>query len=144
MLIRDFIRGRGDNPGRIITCRPGDDLMSAAQLLAKHKIGALPVLDEEHNLIGMLSERDFVRTLVERGGGLSKMKVDEVMSRNLIVCAPGNTVSDAAALMRRYRVRHLPIVDEDLLVGMLSVRDVLLLVEPSNTDAVLFNSMIAG
>lgn len=144
MLIREFIRGRGDKPAKIITCRPSDELMAAATLLAKHKIGALPVMDNEHNLIGMLSERDFVRVLVERGGGLSKMKVAEVMSRNLIVCAPGNTVADAAALMRRYRVRHLPIVDEDLLVGMLSVRDVLLLVEPSSTDAVLFKSMMVS
>lgn len=140
MLIRDLIRNRGD----IITCRPTDDLMAAAEKLTTHKIGVLPVTDDAHNLIGMLSERDFVRTLVERGGGLSKMKVAEVMSRNVIVCAPGNSIADAVALMRRYRVRHLPIVDEDLLVGMLSVRDVLFLVEPSGNDAVLFKSMMAN
>lgn len=138
MLIRDFIRSRGN----IFTCRPDDDLMDAAAKLAHNKIGALPVLDEEHNLIGMLSERDFVRVLVERGGGLSKLKVAEVMSRNVIVCAPGNSVADAAALMRRNRVRHLPIVDDDLLVGMLSVRDVLQLVEPSGSEAVLYTGMM--
>jgi CBS domain-containing protein len=116
--------------------------MAAATTLKERSIGALPVLDDSHNLIGMLSERDFVRALVERGGGLSKLRVSDAMSRNVVVCAPGNTVADAAALMRKYRIRHLPVVDEDLLVGILSVRDVLQLVEPAGNDPIMVRRLM--
>jgi len=135
VLIRELIGGRG----AIFTCKADEPIMDVARVLATKRIGAMPVMDDTHTMIGMLSERDIVRALVDHGGDIAGRTVSEVMSRRVITCGLGNTLVDAAALMHRYSIRHLPIVDDGLLVGMLSLRDVLKLVEPSGSRPMLLH-----
>lgn len=129
MLIRDFLRDRGP----VVTCHPTDSLMDAATLLADKGIGVVAVIDENFRLAGVLSERDLVRVFVKRRAELDHLKVSDAMSRKIIGCSPGNSHVDAAALMRRHKVRHLPVVEDEMLVGMISIRDLLEVFGPTRT-----------
>lgn len=139
MLIRDFIRKRGP----VVTCRPEDSIAGAADKLAQHVIGVMPVVDATYNLVGMLSERDIVRAFSRDKTGFGALSVGDVMSRNVISCAPGNSYVDAANLMRRNRVRHLPVIEEGLLVGLISVRDMLEFFGPNESKGVFLTPIEA-
>jgi CBS domain-containing protein len=132
VLIRDFIKTRGP----VVTCRPDDSIGDAADVLAQHKIGVMPVLDSHFKLVGMLSERDIVRVFAANKSGFAALKVGDVMSRNVVSCAPGNSHVDAANLMRRNRIRHLPVLEEEMLVGLISVRDMLEVFGPTDKQGV--------
>jgi len=121
VLIREFLENRGP----VITCRPEDSLMDAATNLADKGIGVMAVLDGSYKLVGVISERDFVRVFVKRRKELDNLTVADAMSHKVVACSPGNSHVDAANLMRRNRVRHLPVIEDDILVGMISIRDLL-------------------
>jgi len=98
-------------------------ISDAAVLLAKHKIGALLVEDDEGKIVGILSERDIVGGMVPHGADLHDVAVADLMTSNLIRCAPGDTVNEAMAMMTDRRIRHLPVFDGDDLVGFISIGD---------------------
>ena len=137
MLIRDFIKKRGP----VVTCRPEDSIADASDVLAEHKIGVMPVLDSHYKLVGMLSERDIVRAFSKNKSIFATLSVGDVMSRNVVSCAPGNTHVDAANLMRRNRIRHLPVVEEEMLVGLISVRDMLEIFGPTDKHGVFVSPL---
>jgi CBS domain-containing protein len=110
---------------RPITCAPNSTLESAAQLMAERNIGALPVTDREDRVVGMISERDISHAVARRGAAAAALKVDEFMSRNVATCEGADSVRSAMTTMSRRRVRHLPVVEEGKLVGVISQRDVL-------------------
>ena len=141
MLIRDFIRKRGP----VLTCHPGDSIADAADKLAQNVIGVMPVIDETtYKLVGMLSERDVVRAFSKNKASFATMTVNDVMTRKVVSCAPGNSFVDAANLMRHNRIRHLPIVDDELLVGLISVRDMLEVFGPTDKQGMLVAPVIAS
>ena len=113
------------NQPMLISCRPEDTVKSAATLLATNKIGAMPVVDDEDKLVGLLSERDIVRAFSMRSSEVMKMLVGELMSRNPVTCGADDTMERAMQLMNRHRFRHLPIVEGGELVGIVSIRDAL-------------------
>lgn len=110
---------------RPITCAPNSTLESAAQLMAERNIGALPVTDREERVVGMISERDVSRAVASRGAAAAALKVEDCMSGNVATCTGSDTVRSAMTTMSLRRVRHLPVVDEGRVVGMISQRDVL-------------------
>ena len=110
---------------RPLTCAPDGTLEYAAKLMAEANIGALPVTDRDGNVLGMLSERDVSRAVADRGSDASKLRVEEVMSRDVASCAAGDSVRGAMLTMSSRGVRHLPILADGLLVGVISQRDVL-------------------
>ena len=114
-----------ENQHMVITCRPEDTVQAAATLLATNKIGALPVLNENNKLVGVISERDIVRAFAMRNYDLTKMLVGELMSRNVVSCTPDDTMTTVRETLKKYGFRHLPVVENEELVGMLSIRDVL-------------------
>lgn len=140
MLIRDFVAKRGP----VVTCRPDDSISDAADVLAEHRIGVMPVLDSHFKLVGMLSERDVVRGFSKNKANLVGLKVSDVMSVNVVSCAPGNSHVDAANLMRRNRIRHLPVIEEEMLVGLISVRDMLEIFGPTDKHGVFVSPLGAG
>jgi CBS domain-containing protein len=83
------------------------------------------VLTEGSTVVGMLSERDIVRALVTSGPDIMKMPVESLMTKKLISCAPDDDLADVMEKMDRYGIRHLPVLEEHTLVGVLSVRDVI-------------------
>ena len=121
MLVRDIIR----NQGPLIVCRPEDTVQTASVILHSKYIGALPVMDENNRLVGMFGERDIVRAFANRLPKIESMLVSELMARNVIVCKPSHTVLEAMALMKKHKIRHLPVCDEGNVVGIVSIRDTL-------------------
>ncbi len=122
MIIEKYLSSRQP---MVITCRPEDTVKSAATLLGTNKIGAMPVLDENSKLVGLLSERDIVRAFSQRNCDIVKMLVSELMSPNPVTCKVDDPMERAMLLMNRHRFRHLPVMDGDKLFGMLSIRDAL-------------------
>jgi len=109
----------------IITCRPEDTMETAATLLATNHIGAMPVRDANGRIVGMFSERDIIRAFSQRGREVQRLLVGDLMSRTLIVCTPEDTMVTARRLMKANRIRHLLVMEGILLVGLLSISDVL-------------------
>jgi CBS domain-containing protein len=109
----------------IITCRPEDTIETAATLLATNHIGAMPVRDASGRIVGMFSERDIIRGFSQRGSEVGRLLVGDLMATRLVVCAPDDTMVTARKLMKVNRIRHLPVMNDDQLVGLLSISDVL-------------------
>lgn len=121
MLVRETIRDQGP----LVSCRPEDTVQTAAVILHTKYIGAMPVMDEQNRLVGMFGERDIVRAFANRLPKLESMRVSELMATNVITCKPDSTVLEAMALMKRHKIRHLPVVEGGKVLGIVSIRDTL-------------------
>ena|ERR1700760_3569353 len=99
-----------------------ESVYDAVSLLAEKNIGALPVIDGD-KLVGMLSERDYTRKVMLRGKRSRETKVAEIMSTDLKVVHPRQPVQDCLRLMTDKRIRHLPVIDGDKVVGIISIGD---------------------
>lgn len=109
---------------QIITIKPEQTLQEAAILLSEHNIGALIVVNDEVAPIGILSERDIVRRL-GKAADVSTALVRETMTANIITGVPEDDLMSVSHTMTERRFRHLPIVVDDQLIGMISIGDVL-------------------
>jgi CBS domain-containing protein len=109
--------------GKVATCRPGQSIRQALALLAEHNIGALVVVDEGDLPAGMLSERDIVREAA-RDERLFTRSVGEIMTRDVIVGVPEDDLRAVRRTMTERRIRHVPVVVEGRLVGIVSIGDV--------------------
>lgn len=118
MRLGDILRGRG---GRLHAIDPGAPIIEALQLLELHEIGALLVRSAERTE-GIFTERDGLRAC-RSGADLSVMPVREVMTRRLVGADAREPISEAMEHMVRHHVRHLPVVDGDAIVGIVSLRD---------------------
>lgn len=126
MLVADLMKLKS---ARVPTIRMSETVEMAATLLNRERIGAVVVKDacgsEGDTVVGIFSERDVVRAIAERGAAALKLPVAELMSRNMISCAMDDSVDQVRAMMDEHHVRHLPVLAEHQLVGVLSIRDVL-------------------
>lgn len=110
-----------------ITCRPEESLQRAAQLLWDHDLGAVPVVDGEQKLIGILTDRDLCMAAFTRGSGLHGHSVASAMSKTLYTLAPKDSLAKAHALLRTHQIRRAPVVDaQGVLVGILTLGDLAL------------------
>lgn len=108
----------------VVTIAPDAMLLSATDKLAEHGIGALVVSSDGKTVEGILSERDVVRQLSRYRTAVSKRTVAEVMSTEVTTCGPDATIDDLMAVMTERRIRHIPIVDDEGLVGIISIGDI--------------------
>ncbi len=108
---------------KVVTIRPDQTIRQALALLAEHNIGALVVVDEGGRPVGILSERDIVREAA-RNEAVFSLVVSSIMTRNVIIGIPQDDLVSAGATMTEKHIRHLPIVDRDRLVGMVSIGDI--------------------
>ena len=99
-------------------------LETAVKTLAKHGIGALLVLGPDRRVIGILSERDIVRTLGEEGAGVLAQPLAQVMTRKVVTCGQAETVGTVMERMTTGKFRHVPVVEQDQVVGIISIGDV--------------------
>ena len=106
----------------IITCTAQDSIRHAVALLAEKRIGALPVMDGDA-VVGIFSERDVLHGVAREGGAVLDRTVGEVMTSPAITIDALHDANDAMALMTRRRIRHLPVVDSDQLLGFVSIGD---------------------
>ena len=98
-------------------------LADSAKLIADYNIGALPVVDEEDNIKGILSERDIVRAVSQHGSAFFEKTVKEAMTSSVITCSVNDNVEEIHALLGEKRIRHIPVAEEGKLVMLLSIRD---------------------
>lgn len=108
----------------IITARPDQTLRATAAILARHKIGAIVVTDDQDTVCGIFSERDLVRAIAEDGDRAMEEPLEAYMTRNVITCAKDDTVADLMNRMTEGRFRHLPVVENEKLIGIISIGDV--------------------
>lgn len=102
---------------------PSDSVYEALQLMADKSIGAVAVMDGD-NLVGILSERDYARKVILADRSSKETQVEEIMTSRVVVVSPEHTSEDCMALMTDKRIRHLPVVDGDRVIGLISIGDV--------------------
>jgi CBS domain-containing protein len=117
--VRQLLEGK--KPG-CVTIDAGEPVRTAIQLMADHYIGALPVL-EGGRLVGIVSERDYARKVVLMGRKSTETTVGTIMSTPVIQVGPTHTVNECMQLMTDKRIRHLPVVENGKLVGVVSIGD---------------------
>ena len=109
--------------GTLWHVRPDDTVFTALLLLAQHEVGALVVMDGGR-MVGIVSERDYTRKVVLQGRHSESTRVEEIMTRNVICVSPRSKTRDCMALMSEKNIRHLPVVEDGHVVGMVSIRDI--------------------
>ncbi|MCG5242964.1 CBS domain-containing protein [Azospirillum doebereinerae] len=109
---------------RIVAAAQADTVSAIAQLLTEHRIGAVLVLEEDGSPVGILSERDIVRAIARDGAAALSRPAAELMTRELITGQPTDTVADLMAVMTDRRIRHIPILEDGRIVGVISIGDV--------------------
>jgi CBS domain-containing protein len=121
MTVKAILSTKGKH---VTTIEPTALLKDAIEILAKHKIGALVVLGPEQRVIGILSERDIVRAMAELGAAALAEPLAKVMTRKVSTCTEADTVSAIMEQMTSGKFRHVPVVDQDRLIGIISIGDV--------------------
>jgi CBS domain-containing protein len=120
MTVRTILDTKGHH---IVSVEPDTRLSAAIKLLGERKIGAVLVMDSGQ-IEGILSERDIVRVLGERGASALDQPVSEVMTRKVISCRQNDTVAAIMEMMTTGKFRHLPVVEGDRVVGLISIGDI--------------------
>jgi CBS domain-containing protein len=117
--VRQLLEGK--QPG-VFTIESGQPVRAAIQLMADHFIGALPVI-ENGRLAGIVSERDYARKVVLMGRKSTETTVGTIMSAPVVSVGPADTVNECMKLMTEKRIRHLPVVEDGELIGVISIGD---------------------
>jgi CBS domain-containing protein len=121
MLIAQILAGKGSD---IVSTRPDQTIAAVAGLLKRKRIGALVVTDADGRLCGIISERDLARGLADHGARLLDMKVAELMTAKVVTCSPEDGLASLMQTMTERRFRHLPVVKDGELIGIISIGDV--------------------
>lgn len=107
---------------KLHTIAPDDSVFSALEKMAAHNIGALPVV-EKGKLVGLISERDYARKVILQGHHSHETRVRDIMSTHVVCASPDYDVEHCMAIMTEKRVRHLPVLDKGVLIGLVSIGD---------------------
>ena len=118
--VSDLLRAK---PQRLVSVRPDASVLDAIKVLAQEDIGAATVMEGDH-LAGIFSERDYTRKVILQGRSSSTTRVEEIMTRNVIVVTPRTRTRECMQLMTEKQIRHLPVVDDARVIGMVSIRDI--------------------
>ena len=122
MLVQQILKGKG--VGGVVTMSPNVTVGEAARELTSRKIGAVVVSSDGRVPLGILSERDIVRGLSASGANCLADRVDGLMTRKLVTCTPNESSDEVLAKMTSGRFRHMPVMDGEEMVGLISIGDV--------------------
>jgi CBS domain-containing protein len=122
MSLKSILINKGN---QVVSIDTAADLAAAAKLLTKHSIGVLVVLDVDGRLVGILSERDIVRAMSENGIAALQLPVAEVMTRSVSTCDVNDAISSVMERMTKGKFRHMPVLENGSLAGIVSNRDLL-------------------
>lgn len=121
MKLRDFIKIQNRS---VITIGPEETASAAIQKLTENNIGALPVCNDEGTLLGIISERDLLKECFQRCAVIGITKVQDVMTKQVAIGSPEDDLDYVVSVMKQKRIRHLPIVVDQKLKGIVSIRDI--------------------
>jgi CBS domain-containing protein len=121
MTVKAILSRKGND---VITIEPTVTLSDAVKILADHRIGAVVVAGADRQVAGILSERDIVRALAQRGPGALQDAVGQVMTRKVVTCSESDTVAAIMERMTQGKFRHLPVVERGKLAGLVSIGDI--------------------
>lgn len=121
MRIENLLASKGSS---VVTVKPGALVRDAVSALVAHRIGALVVSEDGRHIDGIVSERDIVQGLDSNGTGLLDSPVSAIMSTTVYTCSPTDATDSLMATMTEHRVRHIPVVENGELVGIVSIGDV--------------------
>lgn len=110
--------------GTVITVSADDPILDVATMLARHNIGGAPVLDPDGRLVGLVSEKGIVHALSQRGADISTLTAKDIMTRDMPTATPDDSIYDVACRMTYSRNRHVPIMENGKLVGLVSIGDI--------------------
>ncbi|MDC0737472.1 CBS domain-containing protein [Cognatishimia sp. SS12] len=122
MLVQQILKEKGD--ARVVTVQPGTLVRDAAKILADRRIGTVVVSGDGETADGILSERDIVRELGNRGAACMSDQVDELMTSKLVTCSLADDAVGVLEKMTEGRFRHMPVVEEGKLIGLITLGDV--------------------
>lgn len=122
MQVHQILRTKSDDG--VVTVQPGSSLSAAAEVLSSRRIGAVVVSPDGKRVSGILSERDIVRELGRRGVGCLSDRVAEVMTREIVTCRREDSAEEVMQKMTDGRFRHLPVMQGDEMIGLISIGDV--------------------
>lgn len=132
MLIETVLDAKGRD---VHTISPDAAVAEAAKALHQHRVGVLVVTGKAGEIVGVLSERDVIRSLGAGGAKAMRLTVGDLMTRSVVTCRPTDHVDDVTRIMVRNRIRHVPVVDGGV-VGVISVRDLMSETLHEQTEAV--------
>ena len=118
--VSDLLRAK---PARLVAIRPDASVLDAIKVLAQEDIGAAIVMDGDR-LAGIFSERDYTRKVILQGRSSNSTRVDEIMTKSVITVNPRTRTRECMQLMTDKQIRHLPVVDDKRVIGMVSIRDI--------------------
>jgi CBS domain-containing protein len=121
MLVKNILVGKR---GNVVTIEPTADLTAAVKLLAERRIGAVVILGADNRIVGILSERDIVRVLAQHGPTALNQPVGQVMTRDVKTCSEDDTIGGLMSRMTTGKFRHMPVVEQGRLIGIVSIGDV--------------------
>jgi CBS domain-containing protein len=123
MKLADILAHKGH---KVHSIRPTASLDEVVQVLVRHNIGSLMVCPEEDckRVLGIITERDILRACASHRGSLETIEVSDVMTVDIVTGSPSDSVEDTMGLMTEHRIRHLPVVEQDELIGLVSIGDI--------------------
>jgi CBS domain-containing protein len=121
MTVKTMLAHKGND---VVTIEPTATVSAATKLLSERHIGAVVVIGADRRIVGILSERDIVRALDARGAGVLETPVADLMTRKVVTCGMEETIAELMTRMSEGRFRHVPVVDQGRLAGIISVGDV--------------------
>lgn len=139
MLVSQILKSKSDEG--VVTVPPGTSVAKVAEVLSSRRIGAVVVSPDGKRMVGIVSERDVVRELGRRGPACMAETVDSIMTARVVTCARGDRADDVLQKMTDGRFRHIPVLDGDLMVGLISIGDV---VKARLSELAMENSALEG
>lgn len=122
MKVADLLK---EKEKQVFTVKPNETIGLLARTLQQHRVGVMVVSHDGRTPDGIISERDIAYSLAERRGELHLLPVSALMTRRVVTCTPESHLMEVMALMRQHHIRHVPVVEENQLVGIVSIRDVM-------------------
>ena len=119
--VSELLKSRPTRP--VVTVQPQDSVLEAIKVLAREDVGAAVVLVDD-KLVGIFSERDYTRKVVLHGRNSGSTRVEEIMTTHVLCVNPRTKTRDCMALMTEKSIRHLPVVEDNRVIGMVSIRDI--------------------
>ena len=142
MAVAHILRQKGTS---VVTVEPGDSVQTIVDMLAKHRIGAVVVVDAHGGIAGIVSERDVVRAMVGDAAAVVRKTAKDIMTAKVRTCTPHDSEAEIMQVMTESRIRHLPVIANGRVAGMISIGDVVKLrIESMEAEADQMKTYIAS